>query len=189
MDSNSVLGVVLVGGRSTRMGRDKALVELRGRPLHRWVAAALEEAGCEVVAAGRSRPVGSLRTIPDPPDSRRGPIVGLHAASQEPHEAILLVATDQPLLRPDTVTGLIAVDGAVVAPVDGDVVQVTCALYRPALIGFEAIGSASSLQALVTSADSTLVPAATWRGWGEDGRSWFSVDTPAALEQADAMLA
>ena len=188
MDSSSVLGVVLVGGQSTRMGRDKALVELGGRPLHLWVATALEEAGCDVVAVGRTAAVGSLRTLPDPPDPRRGPIVGLHAVSQEPHEAILLVATDQPLVRPETVAGLMDLDGAVVAPVDADVVQVTCALYRPGLIGREAIGSASSLQTLVTSADATLVPEATWRRWGEDGRSWFSVDTPEALERAAELL-
>ncbi|HJR26495.1 MAG TPA: NTP transferase domain-containing protein, partial [Acidimicrobiales bacterium] len=38
-------GVVLCGGRSTRMGRDKALLELHGVPMARRVADALTAAG------------------------------------------------------------------------------------------------------------------------------------------------
>ncbi|MBU6317480.1 MAG: NTP transferase domain-containing protein, partial [Acidobacteria bacterium] len=48
-----VIGAVLCGGRSSRMGRDKALVPHRGIPMVRSVADALTAGGCsEVVAVG-----------------------------------------------------------------------------------------------------------------------------------------
>ena len=63
------VGAVLCGGRSRRMGRDKALVEVDGRPMAVRVAEALAAAGAaDVVAvggdAGRLRAHG-LTTVPD----------------------------------------------------------------------------------------------------------------------------
>lgn len=60
---------VLCGGRSRRMGRDKAFVEVDGRPMAVRVAAALDEAGATSVVAvggdtGRLSDLG-LATIPD----------------------------------------------------------------------------------------------------------------------------
>lgn len=50
-------GVVLCGGESRRMGRDKALLEIGGRPMASRVADALEAAGASsVVAQGGDRP-------------------------------------------------------------------------------------------------------------------------------------
>ena len=47
------LAVVLAGGRSSRMGSPKALVELGGRPLVAWVLAAALEAGLEAVVVAK----------------------------------------------------------------------------------------------------------------------------------------
>jgi molybdenum cofactor guanylyltransferase len=43
---------VLVGGRSSRMGRDKALLPYRGRPLAQWIAAAVAESAGNVTLIG-----------------------------------------------------------------------------------------------------------------------------------------
>lgn len=53
MDDQLIIGAVLCGGASRRMGRDKALIELDGRALAVRVADALRAGGCrEVVAVG-----------------------------------------------------------------------------------------------------------------------------------------
>ena len=56
-----LVGVVLTGGASRRMGRTKALVEIDGVPMAARVAAALAGAGCEsVVLLGVTRPNSHL---------------------------------------------------------------------------------------------------------------------------------
>ena len=162
------------------MGRDKAFVELNDRPLYGWVRDALAAAGCQVVAAGRAKPVGSLPTYPDRSgESRRGPVAGLaRIAAEHDERDLVLVATDQPLLRAATVAELLTRPGPVVAPIAAGVTQVTCAVYRPRLIGQDLINGAASLQHLVTEVGANLVPDEEWLAWGEDGRSWFSVTPP-----------
>ena len=41
MAQNLITGAVLAGGRSRRLGRDKATLPLAGRPLAHWVTAAI----------------------------------------------------------------------------------------------------------------------------------------------------
>jgi molybdopterin-guanine dinucleotide biosynthesis protein A len=63
--------------------------------------------------------------------------------------------------------------------------QVTCAVYRdrclPAIQ--EALDTAEDLAIITVLARvaTTRVGRPEWSAWGEDGRSWFSVDTPEAL--------
>jgi molybdenum cofactor guanylyltransferase len=77
-----MLGVVLAGGESRRMGRDKALVEVDGLPLWKRQVGVLQRAGAERVVLIR-RP-GQERI--DHPDCRldafkdSGPLAGIHAA-------------------------------------------------------------------------------------------------------------
>jgi hypothetical protein len=72
-----------------------------------------------------------------------------------------------------------------VVPIDGGIPQVTCAFYpaswaEPAAALLEAGRPA---QALLDDLPRRLVEQPEWSAWGEDGRSWFSVDTPAALTE------
>lgn len=178
-----MIGVILAGGRSQRMGSDKAMVEVANRPMAEWVAAALSRVCDEVVVAGRRRPLAGLPAIPDPRSSHRGPLAGLVAAWQHyPGHAVALVAVDQPWLRSETVRQLVALGrDLAVAPVEGGVRQTTCALYPSSLAEVAAteLAGGGSLQSLLDVA--SFVPVVDWQEWGEDGRSWYSVDTPAAL--------
>jgi molybdopterin-guanine dinucleotide biosynthesis protein A len=70
MTSGAPVGVVLAGGRSSRMGTDKALLLVEGRPMAVRVADALRVGGCVDVRcqggdADRLRAVG-LAVLPDP---------------------------------------------------------------------------------------------------------------------------
>jgi molybdopterin-guanine dinucleotide biosynthesis protein A len=184
-------GVIIAGGRGRRMGRDKALVEFRGRPMATHVAAALRTAGIDVVVVGREEPLAGEATIPDDPDSGRGPAAGLLTALRHLSGDVVLVAVDQPLLRAETVTALMNMPGAAVVPLDQGHPQVTCALYRQACLRpLESLARSEShkLRRLLPLASATVVEPDTWRAWGEDGRSWWSLDTPDALAEAEALL-
>lgn len=101
--TTGVTGIVLAGGASRRMGRDKALLELKGRPLIAVVADRLRAVADEVVlVADDSRPYASFvdRCVPDvfPGVGTLGGIhAGLRAAG---HDLALVVSCDMPFLDP-----------------------------------------------------------------------------------------
>lgn len=99
---------VLAGGRSTRMGEDKAFVEVDGRPLVARVAGVLEVAGAaEVYVVGgdaaRLAELG-LRTVPDDRPGA-GPVAAtVTALDHARHDRVVVSACDLPDLGPRTVT-------------------------------------------------------------------------------------
>ena len=79
-------GYVLVGGRSERMGADKATLLIAGRPMVEYAIATLREICSEVYLCG-SRP-DLAEYAPVLPDSREsaGPLTALVAAVQHAAE-------------------------------------------------------------------------------------------------------
>ena len=189
---SNVTSVILAGGRAERMGRDKALVEFRGRPMIAHVAAALRSASMDVVVVGRESVRGEEHVVPDVDGLGGGPAVGLATAFRHvADDDLFVVAVDQPLLRPETIQGLLACPGSAVVPVADGHPQVTCALYRRAchqpLESALAAGK-STLRRRLGSVETTLVGRDIWSDWGADGRSWLSLDTPEAVRRAEALL-
>jgi molybdopterin-guanine dinucleotide biosynthesis protein A len=108
-----VTGVVLVGGRGRRLGRDKALVEIGGVPMVRRVASALFAGGCDaVVLVGHPRPdpaFDGFDVVPDDhPDA--GPLGGVRTAQRHLGGDLLVAACDLPDLDAVTVRALLAAD-------------------------------------------------------------------------------
>lgn len=174
-----VIVAVLNGGRSQRMGQDKASSMLHDRPLWEWVRRA--SANHPTLFVGGDLP--GTTTIGDAPG--HGPLAGLAAALAVGAHGVLLVAVDQPWLRPATVDALIQrfTGSTPVVPVDQGTRQVTCAVY-PANLATTAARFAldgRALQALLDDVAVDEIGEEQWRGWGEDGRSWFGTDTPEAL--------
>jgi molybdopterin-guanine dinucleotide biosynthesis protein A len=107
LGSDKVRAVVLAGGRSSRMGANKALLRLHegGPTLIELVIGALRDAGFENPLLVTTTPVEygflGLESVPDEL-AGAGPLVGilsglLHGGAQR----ILVVGCDMPLLKPD----------------------------------------------------------------------------------------
>lgn len=182
------LGVILAGGGATRMGRDKALVEIGGRPMVEWVVAAMRAATPDLVVIGRTGRLAEIECVPDDNPARRGPLAGLATALRlADGRPVILVAVDQPWIRAETLRGLTELAGpfhAVVPTTDGTR-QVTCAVYPDSWADRVAAEDAAdgSIQTLLDDLPYRPIDEPDWRSWGEDGRSWFSVDTEDALRE------
>jgi molybdopterin-guanine dinucleotide biosynthesis protein A len=177
---------VLAGGDSSRMGSDKATVPFGSSTMLASVLDSVSTVGDPIVVGRLKAPNGVL-AIPDQRADSRGPLTGLETVLRhEPGRTIVLVAVDHPFLRPQTLREMLALEGDAVIPLDAGWQQVTCAIYRPTFLRAASetldTGSRSIITALAL-VTANLVQEATWRSWGEDGRSWFSVDSPNRLDE------
>ncbi|MGH8726415.1 MAG: molybdenum cofactor guanylyltransferase [Burkholderiales bacterium] len=95
-------GFILTGGESRRMGGDKALLELAGRPLVLHMVEKLRPLVSEVTLVGAPERYSHLG-LPVLPDCEagRGPVAGIVTALRATrHDWNLIVACDLPLLDP-----------------------------------------------------------------------------------------
>lgn len=158
---------MLAGGASTRMGRDKASLEVDGTPLAALVASAL----CEcletvrvVLRPEQRNPLGLPRV--DDEHRERAPIVGIAAALHaSASEAVLVAACDLPGLHPRFLLALLAhvpaADGPeIVAPVGPNGPEPLIAVYRRVLlpeIERRIAAGELALQALLGARDTRFV--------------------------------
>jgi molybdopterin-guanine dinucleotide biosynthesis protein A len=137
--------IILCGGKSTRMGRDKATLpfgpETMLQRVVRLVAEVVTPANIVVVAAAdQSLP-------PLPPDIKiahddhpeRGPLEGLAAglhALRDSADAVYATGCDVPLLVPAFVERMFALldDHEIVVPSDGEFHHPLAAVYRPSVL-------------------------------------------------------
>jgi molybdopterin-guanine dinucleotide biosynthesis protein A len=100
-----MLGILLMGGRSRRMGRNKAELDWCGQPLWQHMLTILRSAGCTTtLAAGSS-------DCPDPLPNL-GPLGGLLRPVQDfPDRDWLLCPVDMPLLSPALLNKLMTQPG------------------------------------------------------------------------------
>ena len=61
----TLTGAIFCGGQSSRMGRDKASLELSGRPMVLWVETAMREAGIERIYTVGGQTHSGLPSLPD----------------------------------------------------------------------------------------------------------------------------
>ncbi len=120
-----MIGVILAGGASTRMGRTKALVPLHGRPLISYAVSALQPVTDHVViSANAEEPYAFLR-LPVVPDVylNCGPLAGIHAALRYAGgDAIVVTSCDMPFVSSALILHLLHSSGtasACVASIDG----------------------------------------------------------------------
>ena len=153
----NIVGAILCGGSSSRMGRDKAFVEVGGVAMAQRVARALSAAGCNPVVAigGESDALAEigLDTVADrwPGEGPFGGVLTALAAYPDA-DALAVVACDLPMLTAASIDrlhhALAANARAVVAVAVTDRIEPLCAVWRP--------GAQADLQAMFDGGERRL---------------------------------
>jgi molybdenum cofactor guanylyltransferase len=127
----------------------------------------------------------------------RGPLGGIHAALAQSANAILVAAWDMPFVAPTLLAELRrrgrAGHAAVVPESAVGQLEPACALYtlacRRAIEVWLDSGRSGAAAFLTQCPGVHRIAAAEVTRFGDPARLFFSVDTPAALEQAEALAA
>lgn len=187
--------IVLCGGQSSRMGRDKAALPFGAETLLIRAVRAVHAVTGDVVVVG-----DTLQVMPDGVRLVRdqvtglGPLAGLATglASVKAPRA-LLVACDMPLLVPDLLQRLLelAGDADACVPLVGDTPMTTCAVYATRVlprVQAQLATDARSLRAMTDGLSVRWVTADQLRDVDPELLSFWDCDTPeryhAALRRA-----
>ncbi len=190
-------GFILAGGQSSRMGRDKALLEFGGVPLLVRTARLLEPRVAAVTVIGPAERYAALglRVVPDDHPGL-GPLGGLATALRiSRSEWNLVVGCDLPYLTGMWLDWLIAraVDSLAdaVVPESARGLEPLCAMYRGRCAGVLADALARDVRKL-TDAVAALamekIPAAQWKAFDSSGALFRNMNTSADYEEARARL-
>jgi len=96
----AVTAYVIAGGKSSRMGRDKAFLELGGKTLLERALGFARAVAAEVKIVGDPAKFGEFGAVVQDLYPERGPLGGIHAALAESQtELNLMVGVDLPFLK------------------------------------------------------------------------------------------
>ena len=190
MARRSCIGAVLAGGGGRRIGGDKAMVELEGRPLVHYPLNVLRAVLDEVaVVAKQSTVLPGLDVeiaIWLEPEEPRHPLAGVvHALRCARGQPVVVVAGDMPFVTRGLVAALArerSRGAAAVVPLAGGRLQPLCARYEPRALGALA---GCDLAAPVSDAVGALAPRIL--EW-PDEEPFFTVNGPEDILQAAALL-
>lgn len=189
-----LFGLVLAGGASTRMQRDKALLQYHGRSQIEWayelIAPHCAATFVSVRADQREDPVRSKFPQIVDRQAGSGPLAGITSALLEhPKAAWLVVACDLPFLTEETLRKLIAErDAARIATAyrsshDG-LPEPLCAIWEPAskeLAQAQLSSNKNCPRKLLINSDCKLIDL-------PDPHALDNVNTPDELNEASARL-
>ena len=194
--------IVLAGGRSLRLGREKAREELGGESLLDRAVRRLDPLTTEiivVVAPGREESL-----LPDQPGPKvatvvdlhpgRGPLAGIYAglsAARSFHG--LVVACDMPFLNVRLLRHIMEVRGShdVIIPRYGGQLEPLHAIYSKRCLGpIRAVldGGENRIVAFLPGMDVRYVDEEEIRRFDKEHLSFFNVNTQADLELARSLL-
>ena len=186
----NVTAVILCGGRSTRMGQDKATL-LAGHEtfLERAIRVARESADDVIVVARAAQQVPpDVRVVHDPVEDL-GPLAGIaEGLAASSTDLNIVIACDMPLIKPAVLQRLVESIGdhdACVAVVDGHA-SVLCGVYRSrvAPIATQLLDRGERrVTAFVDQLKTKRVDAALLRDIDPDLETFFSCDTPEAYRR------
>jgi len=177
------------------MGATKSDLELDGRPLGQWSAAALASV-CERRLQVGGEPVPGLgwRCIPDRREGT-GPGAGIESALLfAPGAAVVLCAVDTPFVSADLLAAAlahVAAGSIAAAPRHGGRWHPLCGACSPALLpplGAWLDAGRRDLQGLYDEVGATPIEGDTLAAFGDPERLLLNVNEPADLVRAQELL-
>jgi molybdopterin-guanine dinucleotide biosynthesis protein A len=192
-------GLVFAGGKSERMGRDKALVPIAGRTLLERAVATIREAGGAPLILGESRESAGLVGVRFADETaeggeRLGPLFALrHGLRACGTRVVVALACDLPLVPPGLLSFLASgagSRGAVVPRARGEL-QVLSAAYNSSCL--DAIerrltSGRLSVHGFLGEVDVRIVEGEELRPFGGED-IFLNINTPADLAAAERILA
>jgi molybdenum cofactor guanylyltransferase len=135
----AVTGVILAGGKSSRMGRDKALLKLHGRPFVAHVASMMQTAFDRVVLIANDPALYHFLGVEIVGDIYQdcGPLGGIHSGLVHADGAdIFVCACDTPLITRELVQHIVSDSSiaAAVVPSFNKRIHPLCGLYTQACL-------------------------------------------------------
>jgi molybdenum cofactor guanylyltransferase len=201
----AIAGVVLAGGRATRMGGgDKPLKPLAGRPMLAHVIERLEPQVSAIVLNANGDPARfaefGLPVVPDSVEGFAGPLAGVLAGLRWAEEAapdsrfLVSVAGDTPFFPRDLVARLVeagSFEDRIVLAASADGLHPVFGLWplrlADALERFLTEGEARKILAFTDRHDRTEALFDQLRAGGETVDPFFNVNTPEEAERAEAI--
>jgi molybdenum cofactor guanylyltransferase len=188
---NGISVIILAGGQSQRMGRDKALIDYNGKPIIAHVIETLRELSDDViVVSNRSEtyaPFGA-RSVPDY-DPPSGPLGGIYTGlSAAKNDLAIVVACDMPFLNRSLLRYLIGraeQADAVVMLADGEYEPLHAVYRRTCLPSIQDHLLKGDRRVISFFDDVRLltIPADEWRSFDPSGQSIANLNTPEDLQQ------
>jgi molybdenum cofactor guanylyltransferase len=185
------IGAILAGGRGRRIGGEKAIVELQGKPLICYPVESVRQVLSRVAIlakTGTRLPRLSGVAVWIEPESPRHPLVGItQALALSGGRPVLICAGDLPFVTPELIRRLVKADpgraAAVVACCE-ERMQPLLGCYQPRALELLA-GPAREGTGRLMDAVAAIEPV---RLEVEDPEELFDVDSPDDLLLATAML-
>lgn len=187
-------GVVLAGGRSLRMGRDKLPLKVGGVSLLERVLNVLASRCAEVIVVGGDAPRDvAARHVPDLRPGTEGPLAGMEAGlSAARHRIVFVTAGDMPFVPGELVDfllGRLAERGlSAVVPRNGGRPQPLCAAYDRGILPRLASaldGGVRSVRDLLGDLEEVeYIETGELRRFGDPDLFLMNVNSPADLRRA-----
>jgi molybdopterin-guanine dinucleotide biosynthesis protein A len=181
-------GFVLAGGKSTRMGRDKAFLEFEGQTLLDRALTVVTRACDHVKIVGDPARFAKYesQTILADTFPGCGPLAGIHAAlTHSSSDLNLMLAVDMPFVSSELLSFLLtkAEDNAAVVNVPRikDGLQPLCAIYRRDFtsIAERALRAGKyKIDALFPAVSTHVIEETVLQAAGFSARSFFNMNTP-----------
>ena len=192
-----ISAAILVGGRSRRMGQNKALLQMGSSTLLEHIVAAAAPVVDELALIARRPDDFADLDLPVRADLHPdlGPLGGLYTALEKSTAStILLLPCDLPFITPDFLRFIIdhLGDHEAAIPHNAQGLQPLCAAYsRTCLPAVKAALAADrlSIRALHRDIDARILDADEWRHLDPDQILFMNINTPADYEHARQIAA